>query len=238
MFVQGLLDTWGVRTQSLGELPGSPDRPGETSSKEHDYLILDVDPASLNSCAALKPGDALPSTDVILLVDQWSGVEAGWLGAKVAVKHLVKPVNTRELLAALADLAQHPAPHVELPMAEPLPRALEPLRILLVEDNPVNQKVARLMLSKLGHRVVTADDGQKAVDLVRREEFDAVLMDMQMPVMDGYEATRLIRGMEQQGRLPGARSPSHHCHDGTRHGGRPRNLPRKRHGRLHFQADR
>src|SRR5208337_1997733 len=123
--------------------------------------------------------------------------------ASMAVKHLVKPLNARELLNALVELARRPEPQPDLRKAEALPRALEPLRILLVEDNPVNQKVARLMLSKLGHRVATADNGQKAVDLLCEAEFDAVLMDMQMPVMDGYEATRVIRDLERQGGLPG-----------------------------------
>jgi len=211
IFVEGLLGGWGLRTQSLGELPGSPDCFCQTSCQEYDYLILDVDPVSLNACAGPKQKDArkdrepdaLRSCGVIVLVDQWSDVKTDWLEATVAVKHLVKPVNPRELLAGLADLAAHPEPHAEAPTAEPLPQALEALRILLVEDNPVNQKVARLMLSKLGHRVVTADDGRKAIDLVRQEEFDAVLMDMQMPVMDGYEATQVIRGLERQGGLPG-----------------------------------
>jgi len=203
MFVEDLLVAWGLRTPSPGESPLAPDSWCNTSCKEYDYLILDVDPASLNECARMKERDALPSTGIVVLVDQGSNVETGCLGAAGAVKHLVKPVNPRELLAGLAELAQPPKPQVELPMAEPLPRALEALRVLLVEDNPVNQKVARLMLSKLGHRVVTADDGQKAIDLVRREEFDAVLMDMQMPVMDGYQATRIIRDLERQGELPG-----------------------------------
>lgn len=71
--------------------------------------------------------------------------------------------------------------------------------ILLVEDNPTNQKVALMMLKKLGYTQVTlAEDGQQAVDLTATQFFDLVLMDVQMPKLDGYTATQLIRKREQQ----------------------------------------
>ena len=66
-------------------------------------------------------------------------------------------------------------------------------RILLAEDNPVNQRVASILLDRLGHRVVIADNGRAALELLGREDFDLVLMDCQMPVMDGFTATRVIR---------------------------------------------
>ena len=77
-------------------------------------------------------------------------------------------------------------------------------RVLLVEDNPVNQEVTKAMLRKLGLPMQLAQHGAEAVDLVRSQDFDLVLMDCQMPVMDGYEATRIIRGLAH-GR--GARLP-------------------------------
>ena len=68
-----------------------------------------------------------------------------------------------------------------------------PLRILLAEDDPVNQRVAVAMLKKLGHHTIVVDDGQQALERLGDDTFDVVLMDVQMPRLDGYAATRAIR---------------------------------------------
>ena len=73
-----------------------------------------------------------------------------------------------------------------------------PLSILLVEDNALNQRVASQLLSRDGHRVTVANDGQEALDRLGEADFDLILMDMQMPVMDGLTATRRIRDDERQ----------------------------------------
>lgn len=69
--------------------------------------------------------------------------------------------------------------------------------ILIAEDNYINQKLMRKLLQKLGYNCDIVDDGAKVVELLKEKQFDVILMDIQMPVMDGYEATRLIRETEK-----------------------------------------
>jgi len=81
------------------------------------------------------------------------------------------------------------------------------MRVLLVEDNPVNQKVAQAFLEKLGFLVETAGNGQEAFDKFLAAEYDIVLMDLHLPVMDGYEATRSIRAHERDAQAGGPAIP-------------------------------
>ncbi len=119
---------------------------------------------------------------------------------------LVKPVRREELRQALLSSlsgpapAGHPAVAAEPPLAPP--DGMAGLRLLLAEDNPVNRAVARHMLERLGHRVAVAGNGREALAAIERESFDAVLMDVQMPEMDGFAATAEIRRAEEAGGRP------------------------------------
>ena len=114
------------------------------------------------------------------------------------LRHLNKPVRRADLLkAVVAVLGAQP---LEAPARRTSPGAgAGPLRgrALVVEDQAVNQDVAESMLCKLGLTVHLADDGVEALELVRQHDFDIVLMDCQMPVMDGFEATAQIRRLPQ-----------------------------------------
>lgn len=90
-----------------------------------------------------------------------------------------------------------PAP-VAVKATSPNPSSLRPLQILLAEDNRVNQKVASRLLEKVGHHVIIANNGVEAVSRFKEQTFDAVLMDINMPEMDGFEATRLICAWQRE----------------------------------------
>ena len=75
-------------------------------------------------------------------------------------------------------------------------------KILLAEDNRINQRVAQRLLEKRGHLVVLAESGTEALKAWQRQSFDLILMDLQMPEMDGFEATAKIRDQEKPGHIP------------------------------------
>ena len=109
--------------------------------------------------------------------------------------YLTKPVKQTELLQLILSLlgSQKKQPAVEKPEAV-LP--IRGVHVLLVEDNPVNQQIAIRMLERRGHSVKAVGNGREALDLLDTEHFDVVLMDVQMPDMDGFEATAAIRERE------------------------------------------
>jgi signal transduction histidine kinase/DNA-binding response OmpR family regulator len=115
---------------------------------------------------------------------------------------LTKPVASLDLHAAICSVLETQpsvpvAPTVDKAQP-PAPPKVTPRQVLLAEDNVVNQRVAVGLLTRRGHQVTVVANGREAVDAVARQRFDIVLMDLQMPVMGGIEATRAIRDREQE----------------------------------------
>ncbi len=109
-------------------------------------------------------------------------------------RQIYKPINSKQLLGFSEELLNLTT--VNRPDTHVLSTAL-PGRVLLVEDNKINRKVATRMLEKLGMQISVAEDGEQALNRLTKETFDLVLMDCQMPVMDGYAATGRIREQEK-----------------------------------------
>jgi len=111
---------------------------------------------------------------------------------------LSKPIKQSELYNAVAEILGVPWHPPDTGMPTTTLPSLPRLRILLAEDSPFNQKVAVTLLEKAGHAVVVANDGRQALEELSRQDFDLVLMDIQMPEMDGYQATAEIRRRERE----------------------------------------
>jgi signal transduction histidine kinase/DNA-binding response OmpR family regulator/HPt (histidine-containing phosphotransfer) domain-containing protein len=173
------------------------------SPQPFDLAILDLhmpDMDGLELAKAIRNDPRLADLRLLMLTSV--GYDAGTPGAPDLDAWVTKPVRNTLLRQALLGLLQtrHRTP-VQLPPpipSTPGPIPFQAARLLLVEDTPVNREVALGMLDMLGHFVQAVENGRLAVEAVARERFDLVLMDCQMPEMDGFTATATIRQQERE----------------------------------------
>ena len=183
-------------------------RRAERKRAPYHLAILDVqmpDMDGFQMASVVRGEPTLASTRLLMLTSagqRGDGERCRELGIR---GYLTKPISRADLLEALGTvLATSPE---ELGTPEVVTRhtiaeSRASLRVLLAEDNPVNQQVAVAMLVKRGHEVHVTSNGREAVDAVRERDYDVVLMDIQMPEMDGFEATHAIRALPQGKDLP------------------------------------
>lgn len=167
-----------------------------------DLLLLDAhmpDKSSfelIDSCKKKNPSGA---PKILLLTSALTPQDVEICQAN-KLAYLNKPFSMMELKKAIAELFtdhQLRALSVAEPFAEEKPQQQSHLSILLVEDNEINQRIATVILEKAGHQIEVCGNGALALELLETRSFDLILMDMQMPVMGGVEATTNIRNRER-----------------------------------------
>ncbi len=154
---------------------------------------------------SLKQTQDGSSCPIIMISSGSSSIDADICASHGISRFMTKPVIASELLnEVLRQFSRFATVKPELSLHLDKNVTVPSRRVLLVEDNEINRRVALGLLRSRGHQAEVAENGKEAVDRLAEQEFDVVLMDMQMPVMDGYEATAIIRAREHQtgGRIP------------------------------------
>jgi CheY-like chemotaxis protein len=205
--LEAMLTSWGVAATIVadGRSAVAALEQARAAGRMFRLVLLDARMPDLDGFAVaerIRQEPGLAGVTVMLLTsDVMSGDLARCRQLGVA-RHLVKPLTPSELLNAVL-LALGQSPDARSPATQSPPDAARRLHVLVAEDNPVNQTLLVRLLEKLGHTSFLAANGEEAVRAYEAQMFDVVLMDVQMPVMDGLAATTAIR--EREARDPGRR---------------------------------
>ena len=206
-----LLRNWSLLTDTAASAPEALEKIARAAAGGHTYqlILTDVNMPGVDGFEFVERLRHLPAgagTPVVMLssVEQRGDKRRSRLAG--VTSFVTKPVRRDELRAvvaqALAGPGAEPAPGAKSaapPLAEAHGPSTAPLHILLAEDNPVNQRVALRILMSAGHRVTLAATGRQALEFWEKDPFDLILMDVQMPELDGMETSRLIRTREAAG---------------------------------------
>lgn len=203
----GQLGWWRMRCDGVASADGAEAALQEALAAGDPYEVVLVDRTlalprrnGIQLARGLRATPAYDETELLLLTGT-TDLDTPAVRENGIADVLVKPVATRALRSALLE---HVA-GVDVRVTSPDPTGAAPRqrrRILVVEDNPVNQMVAVGLLDALGYDADTADDGIDALEVYGKRHYDAVLMDVQMPRLDGYAATRALRERETGTRVP------------------------------------
>lgn len=201
------LKSWGCLPEEADTALKAHSRLNITASDNpFDLLILEVQMAGMDGfelVEKIKQAPALDQIPIIILTSM------GMIGDSKKCRdlkiqgYLTKPVRQQDLKIAIKSILNHDQA-VPGSLKSPITRHTilennrKGIQILLVEDYPTNQQVAMRHLRRQGYQVSLAVNGQQAVDQFKNRQFHLILMDIQMPIMDGYEATRLIREHEKK----------------------------------------
>jgi len=209
-----LTTAWGMRASDVSEAGAALALLQRARSGADPFALALIDSRmpvmdGFDLARAVRADATLSDVRLVLLSSVAERAPLGDVSARGFVAHLTKPIREKKLLDCLGSLLarhQSPEPAAALP-SKPSPAPDAPVsatayrarpRVLLVEDNEVNQRVAARMLERTGCAVDIAADGLQALAALERTPYRLVFMDCQMPRMDGYEAVRRLRRAEQQ----------------------------------------
>ncbi len=203
--LEEMLRRWDIRSKSVqrGEEALAELSAAWQAAEPYSLVIIDAEMPGLNGFNLVERIRQRPelSTGVIMMLTSGAHRQEPANCNQMDVQAcLLKPIRRVELREALSRTLGMPRQgKTSLPARNvdcSAPNALRPLSILLAEDNVVNQRVARHLLEKKGHRVGVVPNGREALEALQQQDYDLVLMDIQMPEMDGIEATVNLRRLE------------------------------------------
>ncbi len=199
-----LLERWKMRPTCAENGAAALDALESASREGHPFslVLLDVNMPGIDGfevARRIRANPTLAGATIMMLSSSGQHGESARCVDLGVASYLTKPVDQRELLSAIGRaLAREQAPRLMLPHAM-LPGDLPArrLHVLVADDNAVNQRLTTSLLERRGHRVTVANNGKDALAAIDQQAFDAVLMDVQMPEMGGFEATAAIRARER-----------------------------------------
>jgi signal transduction histidine kinase/DNA-binding response OmpR family regulator len=194
------LESWGVYSDGVGDGDEALARLGVASARGEPYDAVLVDYSlgeedGISVARSIREQPPLKNIPLLMVTGHDDSARARIARAAGFSAYLVKPIAQSTLYDALSDAVHARSRNVEpIPASTDIPPRQE--RVLIVEDNQVNQRLAIRQLQRLGFNAVAVANGREAVDAQSHEGFDLIFMDVQMPVMDGYEASAEIRRHE------------------------------------------
>jgi signal transduction histidine kinase/CheY-like chemotaxis protein len=200
--LEGMTRQWGMRPTSVGTGEEGLAALDEacTRGEPYRFVLLDVNMPGMDGfdvAESIRQRPELVDATILMLTSRDRMGDAMRCRQLGVTRYLVKPLTQQELSTALLSALGAVLAKIEsLPAPVPDRRSATPLRILLAEDNRVNQALAAALLKRDGHHVTIVDNGIAAVAAAAGGGFDAILMDVQMPEMGGFEATGAIRAHE------------------------------------------
>jgi len=209
--LQGMLNRWGMRPTAVegGRAALQALEIAKSTARSFPLILLDGQMPEMDGftlAEIIQKDSQLVGAAIMMLTSAGHVGDAARCRELGISAYLVKPIRQGELLSSIRHILQKTAELKPVPLVtrHTLRETQNRARILLAEDNAVNQTLAVRLLEKRGYVVSVAGDGRAAVAAVEKDSFDLVLMDIQMPGMDGFEATAAIRKKEERtgGHLP------------------------------------